>query len=365
MASNVSRSLEFHEGSSNKFWTIKLDGSKHIIEFGRVGTKGQQQSKSFDSPGAAREAFDKLVAEKLKKGYHDVGAALAVPEPASAAAENTAIRDVLKKLEAFLKETDPDMLKALRPPATPKQLEKLSKAVFNSKPVPADLAEWFGWHNGQKGSGELLNDRTFGLESIDEAIEEFEGMRGWKPDPGVTKRWEPDWLPLFDNGGGDYMAFVTGRDEHGAIKKYFHDDDDDAGVETEFASLQELAEAALAMRQEAARPIPRVTVKLDVSKAEPLKEISPQIVQRAQRGTLYFGKMPSGKFLAIMLTFDGAWWAYWGEGPLEPIVHRVVELAETNDTMHARAWPAAADFMAEVLKSNPGTARVVVAEISR
>ena len=70
-----SRRLVFSDGSSNKFWHIELDGSSHTVHFGRVGTAGQTQTKDFGDEAAARNAYDKLVDEKLKKGYVDDSAA--------------------------------------------------------------------------------------------------------------------------------------------------------------------------------------------------------------------------------------------------------------------------------------------------
>ncbi len=67
------RAFEFREGTSDKFWVITLDGSTHSVRFGRRGTQGQQQTKEFASAEAARTSYDKLIAEKLKKGYNDTG----------------------------------------------------------------------------------------------------------------------------------------------------------------------------------------------------------------------------------------------------------------------------------------------------
>lgn len=67
-SSKDSRSLVFSEGTSNKFWKIELDGASHTVTFGRVGTAGQRQVKDFNDDAAARKSFDKLVAEKVKKG---------------------------------------------------------------------------------------------------------------------------------------------------------------------------------------------------------------------------------------------------------------------------------------------------------
>ncbi|MGH7226295.1 MAG: WGR domain-containing protein [Gemmataceae bacterium] len=69
------REFQFREGSSNKFWAISVDGQEFTVEFGRIGTTGQTQTKKFPSDAAARQAADKLIAEKTKKGYQEVGAA--------------------------------------------------------------------------------------------------------------------------------------------------------------------------------------------------------------------------------------------------------------------------------------------------
>ncbi len=82
------RNLTYIEGTSQKFWKITQDGATHTVQFGRIGTAGQTQSKQFADETAAKTAFDKLVAEKLKKGYVDAAGegqatqATASPAPA-------------------------------------------------------------------------------------------------------------------------------------------------------------------------------------------------------------------------------------------------------------------------------------------
>lgn len=65
--------FEFSEGSSNKFWTIELEGSSFTVVFGKIGAAGQTQTKNFASDEEARNAYNKLVAEKIKKGYVRTG----------------------------------------------------------------------------------------------------------------------------------------------------------------------------------------------------------------------------------------------------------------------------------------------------
>jgi predicted DNA-binding WGR domain protein len=78
------REFHFQEGTSQKFWAIDVGGSRFTVQFGRLGTPGQTQTKEFGSDQEARAAADKLIAEKTKKGYKEVGAAPAAsPAPAS------------------------------------------------------------------------------------------------------------------------------------------------------------------------------------------------------------------------------------------------------------------------------------------
>jgi uncharacterized protein (TIGR02996 family) len=64
---------ELIEGSSKKFWEISIDGKSFTTRWGRIGTDGQALTKKLASPAAARKEHDRLVAEKVKKGYKPVG----------------------------------------------------------------------------------------------------------------------------------------------------------------------------------------------------------------------------------------------------------------------------------------------------
>ncbi len=63
------RRFEFVEGSSAKFWEVQLEGSSYTARYGKIGTDGQVTLKEFDSPDKAQNEYDKIVAEKTKKGY--------------------------------------------------------------------------------------------------------------------------------------------------------------------------------------------------------------------------------------------------------------------------------------------------------
>jgi DNA ligase 1 len=76
MASTIDkRRLQFSEGNSQKFWQISLNGSEVTVQFGKIGTTGQRQTKSFADAAQAREHAAEKISEKLRKGYVEVAAA--------------------------------------------------------------------------------------------------------------------------------------------------------------------------------------------------------------------------------------------------------------------------------------------------
>ncbi|WP_034303696.1 AAA domain-containing protein [Herbaspirillum sp. RV1423] len=65
------RSLSFEQGGSSKFWRAMQKGVDVSISYGRLGSNGQTILKQFDSPERAQREMEKLVSEKLRKGYVD------------------------------------------------------------------------------------------------------------------------------------------------------------------------------------------------------------------------------------------------------------------------------------------------------
>jgi DNA ligase-1 len=63
------RRFELVEGTSSKFWEVEVAGAEMTVRFGRIGTAGQSKTKAFATAEAASREADKLVAEKLGKGY--------------------------------------------------------------------------------------------------------------------------------------------------------------------------------------------------------------------------------------------------------------------------------------------------------
>jgi predicted DNA-binding WGR domain protein len=64
--------LHFAEGSSDKFYRGFTVGCVSVVQYGRSGTYGTFQRKSFDSPEAAAANTAKQASAKFKKGYEVV-----------------------------------------------------------------------------------------------------------------------------------------------------------------------------------------------------------------------------------------------------------------------------------------------------
>lgn len=66
------RSLHYKDDKSDKFWTITLDNCSHTVHYGRVGSSGKTETKTFPTLEQAKQSYEKLIQQKLKKGYFDV-----------------------------------------------------------------------------------------------------------------------------------------------------------------------------------------------------------------------------------------------------------------------------------------------------
>jgi len=71
---NATRHFEFKDDKSSKFWEIAQAGDLVTVRYGKTGTSGQSQTKTFADDSAAAKHMEKLIAEKTGKGYLELGA---------------------------------------------------------------------------------------------------------------------------------------------------------------------------------------------------------------------------------------------------------------------------------------------------
>ncbi|MGQ2868820.1 WGR domain-containing protein, partial [Leptospira interrogans] len=61
--------LTFQDDKSDKFWQIEVSENSFTVTYGKTGTSGQTQIKTFDDKEICLKEAKKLLSEKLKKGY--------------------------------------------------------------------------------------------------------------------------------------------------------------------------------------------------------------------------------------------------------------------------------------------------------
>jgi predicted DNA-binding WGR domain protein len=52
-----------------KFWEVAVTDNKLIVRFGKIGTTGQTKVKEFANNSQAVAESERLIQEKLRKGY--------------------------------------------------------------------------------------------------------------------------------------------------------------------------------------------------------------------------------------------------------------------------------------------------------
>jgi len=67
----MKKHLTFKDGKSDKFWSIDVNGKSFTVVYGKTGTAGQTSTKEFDTEEKCLKEAEKLVKEKLSKGYEN------------------------------------------------------------------------------------------------------------------------------------------------------------------------------------------------------------------------------------------------------------------------------------------------------
>jgi predicted DNA-binding WGR domain protein len=57
---------------AHKFWRVSVHDNVQTVCYGRIGTAGHEQDKTFETAEEAQAATIRLIAQKLAKGYYRV-----------------------------------------------------------------------------------------------------------------------------------------------------------------------------------------------------------------------------------------------------------------------------------------------------
>jgi len=142
------RRFELIEGTSSKFWEIEQTGRDLNIRWGRIGTAGQHQTKSFADHSKASAALDKLIHEKTRKGYAETRTD--VGEHLCPGLEPDAQPVIDRQLATLSVETaDPaELPEILRAPPWLSEAKKKPADVIELAPLPLEpVVQWEQtWH---------------------------------------------------------------------------------------------------------------------------------------------------------------------------------------------------------------------------
>lgn len=140
------------------------------------------------------------------------------------------MRQIIQQLDSHLKQNAPELYSTLKPPLTNAQIDAL-ETQYSIK-LPADVREIYLWKNGQDEESykSLYGNKTF--LSLEQAIEarDFLNEELFAKTPEdqfkIKNWWNKDWIPLFYNGGGDYVCYDPMgifTNKPGQIIDYYHD----------------------------------------------------------------------------------------------------------------------------------------------
>jgi predicted DNA-binding WGR domain protein len=125
--------LKFIDGTSDKFWQIEVSGQSHTVTYGKNGTSGTAQTKSFPSPEECLKSAEKLLAEKIKKGYSDDGQVTLVPSNTPPTEKQAALQAILDEFDQIIIRRKTDALLPFLQEKSKGHVEALKKHIKKCK----------------------------------------------------------------------------------------------------------------------------------------------------------------------------------------------------------------------------------------
>ncbi len=211
----MKKSLKYIDGNSDKFWEIEVTGVNYTVTYGKNGTSGTTQTKSFASDEECLKMAEKIVAEKVKKGYSETGEVDVDSKPKSAKTKNS--DEVIEEYDNIIKSKNIKLLLPLLQEKSKGNIEALKKHIKKCKRywmTYTDLTKDpdykkkdkhdYGWGvRGDQNQKEIITlsaialfDKT-DINSWDEALQLLDEA-DQKPYVLETLLWaKPNWLETF------------------------------------------------------------------------------------------------------------------------------------------------------------------------
>lgn len=129
------------------------------------------------------------------------------------------LAEQLAEIETHVKAKLPGVAATLQAPAKKPARDKLAKVFAGT--LPAELATWFLWHDGQRddASAALVPETNWTAMSCASCVATHAFLSA--PEADIQQPYKATWVPLFANGGGDHLCWDR---DSGAIVTWYHDD---------------------------------------------------------------------------------------------------------------------------------------------
>lgn len=132
--------LKFIDETSDKFWQIEVVGNQFTTTYGKNGTSGVSKCKSFATDEECLKAAEKLLNEKIKKGYSESGA-VTLPNLAEATTDKSTVKKkevsdivaILAEYDAIIKQKDATLVLPFLVKYAKGNLEPIRKHIKKNK----------------------------------------------------------------------------------------------------------------------------------------------------------------------------------------------------------------------------------------
>ncbi|WP_281232516.1 DUF6493 family protein [Flavobacterium gelatinilyticum] len=147
----MKKTLKYIDGNSDKFWEIEVTGTSYTVTYGKNGTSGTTQTKSFGSDEECLKMAEKILAEKVKKGYSETGEVDATSKPKSAKSKIS--DEILEEYDSIIKAKKIDLMLPFLKEKSKGNIEALKKHIKKSKRY------WMTYTDLSKDPGYVKKDK--------------------------------------------------------------------------------------------------------------------------------------------------------------------------------------------------------------
>lgn len=162
----MKKHLKYIDGNSDKFWQIEVIENEFTVTYGKNGTSGVSQTKLFETNEKCMQTAEKLLAEKIKKGYSENGEVLITKTVIDSKGNKVDISEILNEYDLIISKKDSSLLLPFLIKNSKGNLEHIRKHIKKNKKywltyVDLSLESWYkkitnnNWHWGIRGDDKI------------------------------------------------------------------------------------------------------------------------------------------------------------------------------------------------------------------